>query len=231
MEVADKIIAVSHYTKNMIVNKYGIEPDKIEVIHNAVNRKIQFSRYNIRKPFDEKLVLFLGRITEQKGPKYFLEAAAKVLNKMDNVRFVMSGNGNLFPDIITRVAELEIIDRFHFTGFLKGSDVERIYAMSDIYVMPSVSEPFGIAPFEAILYDIPVIISKQSGASEILKHALKVDFWDFVYLAETIISLLENDELRNNCINQCKDDMKNLTWSGAAEQIIKVYEKVNKKNF
>ncbi|MCL2705792.1 MAG: glycosyltransferase family 4 protein [Spirochaetaceae bacterium] len=156
---SDKIIAVSFYTKNMIVSKYGIDPDKIEVVHNAVNRDTQFSRYQIRKSFDEKIVLFLGRITQQKGPNYFLDAAVKIINKMNNVRFVMAGSGDMFPKIVSKMAEYDIADKFHFTGFLDDTMVEKIFALSDLYVMPSVSEPFGISPFEALLYDIPVVIS------------------------------------------------------------------------
>ncbi len=224
MEMADRIIAVSHYTKNMIVNKYGIDPDKIEVVHNAVDRDIQFSRYQIRKSLDEKIVLFLGRITSQKGPEYFLEAATKVLNKINNVRFVMSGNGDLFPRMITRMAELDIADRFHFTGFLKGAEVEKIYAMSDLYVMPSVSEPFGISPFEALLYDVPIIISKQSGASEILSHAYTVDFWDTEKLANAIIAMLENEELRETAVTMCREDMKTMSWDRAGRKISGIYQ-------
>ncbi len=225
-DASDKIIAVSFYTKNMIVNKYGIDPDKIEVVHNAVNRDTQFLRYQIRKGFDEKIVLFLGRITEQKGPEYFLQAAVKILNKMNNVRFVMSGNGDMFPKIIHKMAEYDIADKFHFTGFLNDSMVEKIYAMSDLYVMPSLSEPFGISPFEALLYDIPVIISKQSGASEILKHAPKVNFGDSDELSNAIINLLEDEELRETVVRQCKEDMQNISWKRSSSRIMEVYGKL-----
>ncbi|MDX9800846.1 MAG: glycosyltransferase [Spirochaetia bacterium] len=223
MEIADKIITVSHYTKNMVINKYGINPEKIEVVHNAVSKDIQFSRYQIRKNFSEKIVLFLGRITSQKGPEYFLEAAVKVLNKMNNVRFVMSGNGDLFPGMITKMAEYDIAEKFHFTGFLKGAEVEKIFAMSDLYIMPSVSEPFGLSPFEALLYDVPVIISNQSGAAEILTHAYKVDFWDTDKLAKAIISLLENEELRSEIVKECKEDIKSISWDTAGKRIAEIY--------
>lgn len=224
MEIADKIITVSHYTKNMVTNKYGINPDKIEVVHNAVSRDIQFSRYQIRKNFRDKIVLFLGRITSQKGPEYFLEAAVKVLNKINNVRFVMSGNGDLFPGMITKMAQYEIAERFHFTGFLRGAEVEKIFAMSDLYIMPSVSEPFGLSPFEALLYDVPVIISNQSGAAEILTHAYKVDFWDTDKLAKAIVSLLEDDELRAEIVKKCREDMKTISWDAAGRRISGIYK-------
>ena len=224
-EISDQIIAVSFYTKNMIVSKYGIDPDKIEVVHNAVNKETQFLRYQIRKGFDEKIVLFLGRITQQKGPDYFLDAAVKVLNKMNNVRFVMSGSGDMFPKIVAKIAEYDIADKFHFTGFLNGVMVEKIFAMSDLYVMPSVSEPFGISPFEALLYDIPVVISKQSGASEILKHAPKVNFKDTDKFADVIVKLLEDEGLREKVVRQCKEDMQNISWNISAARITEIYKK------
>ena len=226
MDFADKIIAVSHYTKNMIVNKYSIDPGKIEVVHNAVDKKTQSGRYQIRKNFQEKIVLFLGRITSQKGPSYFVEAALKVLNKNNKVRFVMSGNGDMLPGMINRIAELDIAENFHFTGFLKDSEVEKIYAMSDLYVMPSVSEPFGLTPFEALLYDVPVIISGRSGAAEILAHAPTVDFADTGKLAKTIIELLENEELREKTVRLCREEMKALSWSSAADKIAGIYKKL-----
>ncbi|MCL2792057.1 MAG: glycosyltransferase family 4 protein [Spirochaetaceae bacterium] len=223
---ADKIIAVSYYTKNIIVSEYGINPDKIDVVYNAVNKNTQFLRYQIRKSFDDKIVLFLGRITQQKGPEYFLEAAVKILNRMDNVRFVMSGSGDMFPKIVSKMAEYDIADKFHFTGFLSDTMVEKIFAMSDIYVMPSVSEPFGISPFEALLYDIPIVISKQSGASEILGNAPKVDFDNTDELAAVIINLLEDDMLREAVVSQCKEDMQNISWANSAARIIEIYNRL-----
>ncbi|MCL2481377.1 MAG: glycosyltransferase [Spirochaetaceae bacterium] len=223
LKKADKIIAVSFYTKNMIISKYGIDPDKIEVVHNAVNRDTQFLRYQIRKSFDEKIVLFLGRITQQKGPDYFLDAAVKILNKMNNVKFVMSGSGDMFPKIVSKMAEYDIADKFHFTGFLNDTMVEKVFAMSDVYVMPSISEPFGLSPFEALLYDIPVVISEQSGASEILKHAPKVNFSDTDELAAVIIKLLKDKELRETVVSQCKEDMQNISWKNSAARIMEIY--------
>ncbi|MCL2294171.1 MAG: glycosyltransferase [Spirochaetes bacterium] len=225
-DAADKIIAVSFYTKNMIAEKYEVNPDKIEVVHNAVDKNTQFLRYQIRKGFEEKIVLFLGRITEQKGPGYFLDAAVKVLNKMSNVRFVMSGSGDMFPQIVSKMAEYDIADKFHFTGFLNGDMVETIFAMSDLYIMPSVSEPFGISPFEALLYDIPVVISKQSGASEILEHAPKVNFSDTDELAAIIIKMLEDKELRDTVVRQCKEDMQNISWANSSARIKKIYNQL-----
>lgn len=224
MDHADKIVAVSYYTKNIIVNHYGQSPDKVEVVHNAVNKEVSVQKFGLQRPLKEKTVLFLGRITLQKGPDYFIEAAKLVYDKVKNVRFVMAGSGDMLPRMISRVAEYRMHDRFHFTGFLKGIDVERMYALSDIYVMPSVSEPFGISPFEALLYDVPTIISKQSGVAEILKDALKVDFWDVNKLAELIIKLIENDEFAKEVAEKSKENIKYIGWETAGAKLANIYQ-------
>ncbi len=174
MERADKIIAVSYFTRNIIISRYGISGDKVEVVYNGVERNGNWSNLTdtgIKR--EEKIVLFLGRITMQKGPEYFLQAAKKVIEVMDNVKFVMAGSGDLIHKSIEMAAHLGIGHKVLFTGFLRGEDVQKIYKMADLYVMPSVSEPFGIAPLEALDHDVPVIISKQSGVSEVLMHALE----------------------------------------------------------
>jgi len=226
LENADHIISVSYYTKDTIVNRYGINPDKVTVVHNAVSRSEGRIRYRVEKRPGEKIVLFLGRITFQKGPDYFIEAAARVLEVIPNVTFVMAGAGDMMPRMIERVAQLRMGRYFHFTGFLKGDEVERIYAMSDLYVMPSVSEPFGISPLEAMLYDVPVIISKQSGVSEILHHALKVDFWDIDELADKMIGALRHPALVMEMVAGSREELKNIHWNAAAEKILSVYRRV-----
>jgi glycogen synthase len=223
MENADKIVAVSFYTKSIITSRYGIHPDKVEVVHNAVSKEKNFEKFGIKKNFDEKIVLFLGRITMQKGPDYFVEAAHLVYKKLKNVRFVMAGSGDLMPRMITRMAELRMTDRFHFTGFLQGVNVEKMFAMSDLYVMPSVSEPFGISPFEALVYDVPIIISRQSGVAEILKNAIKIDFWDVNKMAEMIIMLLENEDVARDVVESSKMDIQNIGWDTAGFRLKNVY--------
>jgi glycosyltransferase involved in cell wall biosynthesis len=173
---------------------------------------------------DKKIVLFLGRITFQKGPDYFVEAAAKVLEKLPEVTFVMAGAGDMMPRMIERVAELGIGKNFHFTGFLQGSEVEQIFTMSDLYVMPSVSEPFGISPLEAMIYDVPVIISRQSGVSEILHHALTVDFWDVDEIANKIIAILRYPILVAEIVERSRDELRKVRWEYAAEKIVEVYQ-------
>ena len=190
MTEADRVIAVSNLTRNIVIEKYGIPASKVVTVHNAVRFSAKQAQSQERGVSD-KIVTFLGRITYQKGPDYFVEAAAKVLRKTRNVRFVMAGSGDMLKHIVRRVAKLGIADRFHFTGFLKGDEVQRMFALSDVYVMPSVSEPFGISPLEAMRSNVPVIISKQSGVAEVLDYAIKVDYWDVDALADAIYGLVE----------------------------------------
>jgi len=225
MERANKIIAVSHFTRNIIISRYGISGDKVEVVYNGVERNGCWSSLadtNIKK--DEKIVLFLGRITMQKGPEYFLHAAKKVLEIIDNVKFVMAGSGDLMHRSIELAAELGIGQKVLFTGFLRGEDVQKIYKMADLYVMPSVSEPFGIAPLEALDNDVPVIISKQSGVSEVLMHALKVDFWDVNEIANKIIAVLKYPPLQMTLRSHGNFEVRKLRWKDAAEKCVKIYE-------
>jgi glycosyltransferase involved in cell wall biosynthesis len=225
MEKADFIIAVSHYTKNMITRRYGIRPDKIDVVHNAVSPRD--SKVDVpEKRRKEKIVLFLGRITHQKGPDYFVEAASRVLHEMPDVMFVMAGSGDMLHQMILKVAQLGIGRQFHFTGFLRQADVERIFAMSDLYVMPSVSEPFGISPLEAIQSGVPVIISKQSGVAEVLRTAMKVDFWDVQTLADKMIAILKYPALRRTMKEGHREELKTIHWKNAAQKIIRIYEKL-----
>lgn len=226
MESADHIIAVSHYTKDMMIHRYGIDHNKISVIHNAVSRTEAHHVYHVEKKSHKKIVLFLGRITFQKGPDYFIEAAAKVLKALPDTTFVMAGIGDMMPRMIERVAELRIGKNFHFTGFLKGDEIEKIFTMSDLYIMPSVSEPFGISPLEAMLYDVPVIISKQSGVSEIIRHALKVDFWDIKEIANKIIAILKYPALREEIVKKSREEIQLIRWESAAEKTLCVYRQL-----
>ena len=226
MHAADKIIAVSNLTRNTIINNYGIDPNKVVTVYNAVE-PIDNPEHlgNIKKPND-RIVTFLGRVTVQKGPEYFIEAAHMVLHKMSNVRFVMAGSGELLLHSIHRIAQLKIGDHFHFTGFLKGEDVKRMFALSDVYVMPSVSEPFGISPLEALQSNVPVIISRQSGVSEILKHAIKIDFWDIHAMADAIYGILNYQGLSNFFRKYGKNEVDNLKWENTAAKVRDIYASV-----
>ncbi|MCD6113030.1 MAG: glycosyltransferase family 4 protein [Bacteroidales bacterium] len=226
MEEADKVITVSNLTRKIIIERYGINPDKVFTIHNGVEPVTNNKLKDTNKYVKEKIVTFLGRITFQKGPDYFIEAAKKVLDYDDNVRFVMAGSGDMLNKMIKRVAQLRIASKFHFTGFLKGDDVDKMFNMSSVYVMPSVSEPFGISPLEAIRSNVPVVISKQSGVSEVLKHALKVDFWDIDALSDSIYGLLHYEGLSKMFIKYGKKEIENLKWDNTAKKIIEIYRDV-----
>ncbi len=226
MEAADMVITVSNLTRNIVIEKYGIDPGKVVTVHNAVDHPANTENNGYKKAFNEKLVTFLGRITFQKGPDYFVEAAHKVLQKDPNVRFVMAGSGDMLIKIIKRAAALKITDRFHFAGFLKGKDVNRVFAMSDVFVMPSVSEPFGIVPLEAMRSSVPVIISKQSGVAEVLHHAVKVDFWDIDAMADAIYGLCNYEGLSKMFKKYGKQEVENLKWEDAAIKVKEIYEQL-----
>lgn len=226
MEIADGIIAVSSLTKNIIVEKYGIPPSKITVVYNAVEPVSDETDNGLQKGVNEKIVTFLGRITMQKGPEYFIEAAKLVLKKMNNVRFVMAGSGDLMNSMISRVAELGISDHFHFTGFLKGNDVTQMLRMTDVFVMPSVSEPFGIVPLEAMQFNVPVIISNQSGVAEIIENAIKIDFWDTYAMADAIYGILNYKSLAKHFKREGKQEVENLEWVNSASAVTDVYKSV-----
>jgi glycosyltransferase involved in cell wall biosynthesis len=226
MHAADKIIAVSYLTRNVIISRYGVSGNKVEVVYNGVerngNKNGNGNGTNIKR--DEKVVLFLGRITMQKGPDYFLRAAKKVLEKMDNVKFVMAGSGDMMHRSVEMAAGLGIGSKVLFTGFLRGDDVQKIFKMADLYVMPSVSEPFGIAPLEALDNDVPIIISKQSGVSEVITHALKVDFWDVDEIANKIVAVLKYPPLGITLRSHGNYEVRKLRWRDSAAKCAKIYE-------
>ena len=227
LQQADHIIAVSDYTKQRIVKYYGISPHKITVVHNGVAQDPLPRQAAIPRPAKTpgKNVLFLGRITFQKGPDYFIEAAAEVLKHIPDASFFMAGSGDMMPAMIERVAELGIGQNVHFTGFLQGEELEEIFRMSDVYVLPSVSEPFGISPLEAIRYGIPVILSRQSGVSEIIRHCFLVDFWNIHDMADKIIALLRRKPLVEEMHAKAKEELFKITWRSAAEKIRSVYQR------
>ena len=225
MQAADRVIAVSELTRRIVIGKYGILADKVVKVHNAV-RFGESEEAAPERAVKDKVVTFLGRITYQKGPDYFVEAAAKVLQRVSDVRFVMAGSGDLMNHVVRRVAQLGIADRFHFTGFLKGGEVQRMFRLSDVYVMPSVSEPFGISPLEAMRSGVPVIISRQSGVAEVLDYAIKVNYWDVDALADAIYGLLTYPALGRMFASKGLEEVTGLKWTNAAAKIKTVYETV-----
>ena len=227
MLAADRVVTVSNLTRSIVINKYHIDPSKVVTVHNAVDFSGR-ENLSVERGVKDKVVTFLGRITFQKGPEYFIEAAAKVLKRTDNVRFVMAGSGDMMNRCIKYVARLGISDRFHFTGFLRGKDVQKMFALSDVYIMPSVSEPFGISPLEAMRTNVPSIISHQSGAAEILKYAFKVDFWDVDAMADCIFGLLKYPALSSFAAKQGYDEVNRLKWNVATAKLKTIYESLIK---
>ncbi len=226
LKSADRIIAVSHYTAKLIHDIHGISMDRIDVVHNGVyaKRKVDIDRNE--EPQPGPVVLFLGRITFQKGPDYFVEAADKVLQKLPDTKFIMAGSGDMLPRLQARVRELGIQHAFQFPGFVRGADVEHLFSIADVYVMPSVSEPFGISALEAMSYETPVILSRQSGASEVLRHALKIDFWDIHKLAAQIVAVLTYPELRSSIVEMARQEVRRVHWEAAAQKVRLVYDRV-----
>jgi glycosyltransferase involved in cell wall biosynthesis len=226
MENADHIITVSDLTRRTVIDKYGISPDKVTTVHNAVI-PLSDELLNLpRREKKDKVITFLGRITMQKGPEYFVEAAAKVLQKNRNVRFVMAGSGDMMDDMIRLAAKRNIADRFHFTGFLRGRQVYEMLADSDVYVMPSVSEPFGISPLEAMEMGVPSIISKQSGCAEILDYVIKTDYWDIDAMADAMHALVSYPGLHNMLRDKGIEEIHRITWEKAGKKVIDIYRQV-----
>ena len=226
MENADHIITVSNLTRRTVIEKYGMPPEKVTTVHNAVIPLDKELLELPRRTHGEKVVTFLGRITMQKGPEYFVEAAAKVLKKNKNVRFVMAGSGDMMDDMIKLAAKRGIADRFHFPGFQRGKEVYEMLRDSDVYIMPSVSEPFGISPLEAMEMGVPSIISKQSGCAEILDNVIKTDYWDIDAMADAIHSIITNKALYNTLRDKGIEEIHGITWEKAGKKVIDIYDKV-----
>lgn len=223
LEKSDRVIAVSHYTKRMIEKHYGIDPNKIEVVHNGIYPKGE--RQSHRGNFtNKKIVLFLGRVTFQKGPDYFVEMAKRVIPNVPDVMFVMAGSGDMLSGLIEKVEHEGLSENFTFTGFLRGEEVENIFKLASLYVMPSVSEPFGLTALEAIACDTPVIMSKQSGVAEVIHNAFKVDFWDIEKMSDIVINGLIHDELRADMITMAKTELERIRWDMSAEKVKSLYE-------
>ncbi|AYB33007.1 glycosyltransferase family 4 protein [Chryseolinea soli] len=224
-EGADSIVAVSGWTKRIIESRYHIAPSKVKVAYNGVMPR-EITPLVHGHPFGPHVVTFLGRLTYQKGPLYFVKAAYQVLEKFPDAHFIVAGSGDMLPQVIEEVAHLRISTRFHFTGFLKGDNVEKVWSMTKVYVMPSVSEPFGITPLEAIQAGIPVIVSNQSGVSEVMSHVIKVDFWNTHALANAICNVLAHESLSTTLRENSKSEIQQITWSKAAKKIKTIYHEL-----
>jgi len=225
MKAADVVIANSQRLKNQLIEKFGVPAEKIEVVYNAIDAD-RFQAIISEKLYKkEKVVLYLARLTLQKGPEFFLKAAEKVVEEEPNTKFVVAGTGHLMPQLINYTIEHNLTDKVIFTGFVPEENLPELYALSDVYVLPSVSEPFGITVLEAMASGTPTIVSKESGVIEIAKHCIKVDFWDVDDIANKIISVLRYKPLKKCLSRYGKDEVKNFTWDNAAKRTIDVYQR------
>lgn len=228
-DAADRIICVSRYTAEQLRTHYAVKPERVRVVHNAVTTSDTPAGAGPLSRLDEPIVLFLGRITFQKGPNYFLEAARRVVAEEPRVKFVMAGSGDMLPAMIERTAEMGLARHVHFTGFLRGPDVDRIFDEASLYVLTSVSEPFGIAPLEALARDVPVIVSRQSGVSEVLSNVVTVDFWNVEELADRILAVLRRPELGRAQVEGGRKELENLTWERQAGLVLDVYRELTRR--
>lgn len=232
MEKADRIVAVSQFTKDKIVEHYGIHPDKIIVVHNGVDEADFLAETTTPvfvqrlKASGQKIVLFVGRITLQKGPDYFVEVAKEIVKHVPNTHFVVSGSGDMEGAMIQSVARAGMSSLFLYTGFLRGDDLSAVYRAADLFIMPSVSEPFGIAPLEAVMYGAPVLMSRQAGVAEVLSRALKSDFWDIHDMANKAVAVLRHPSLQNDLSTGAREQIKGISWREAAEKCRGVYNKL-----
>ncbi len=228
-EKADAVIAVSGRIKDILVNYYGIDPAKIQVVYNAPDeglKRVQREGELRKIKSNYHIVLFLGRMTLHKGPDWLLKAAKRVLEKRKDVLFVFAGKGEMLPQLINEAARMGISKNVVFTGWVSDEEREILYDIADIFVLPSLSEPFGLTPFEALTYDTPIIISKQSGVAEVLRHAFIVDFWDVNKMADYILAILEYPVLRHYSVKHCIEEMKKLSWKRSVGEISGILEKI-----
>ena len=228
IQAADIVVTVSQWTKDKVVEHYGADPNKVRVVHNALN----FENYTIENVYrmkkdNKKIVLFVGRITIQKGPDYFVDAAKKVIEKEPDAVFVFAGSGDMERQMIEKAASLGIGDKVLFAGFLRGDDLVEAFKMADVFVMPSVSEPFGLVPLESMSCGTPAIISHQSGVSEIISHCLKIDFWDVDDMASKIVSVLHYSALREELAKNGIEEVKGITWDKPAQKCIDIYNELS----
>ena len=226
---ADAVCPVSFYTGSVVRTQHNVSSNKIFPIHNGIYPRKVTHYYKSHAKWPGRVVLFLGRVTYQKGPDYFVRAAAKVVPYVPNVLFVMAGTGDLLPRMKKLASDLGISQNFYFPGFIKGKDLEEALSVADLYVMPSVSEPFGLTALEAVDFDTPAIISKQSGAAEVLNNALKFDHWEVDRLADYMINGLIHEEMRTDMILGAKEELKKLRWEVAAAKVLKVYQLVTRR--
>ncbi len=224
---ADLIISVSNFTKQRLIANYGVDPSKIRVVHNGGVSDLKKSLEDLHHAFKkDKIVLFAGRMTLQKGPEYFLHAARRVLEYEPNTKFVLAGGGDMLTQMIELSVELGIEKNVFFHGPFSREEADKFFSLADVFVMPSVSEPFGIVPLEALAKGTPTIVSKQSGISEVLTNTFKVDFWDIDEMAHKILALLRYDDLHEHMKYLGYEEYDNFSWEKPVSEIVNVYKEL-----
>lgn len=221
---AEAVIAVSHYTKSLLVHRYGIPAEKIQVVHNGIeplNSTPDVGTHHFAP--DRKVVVFMGRLTGQKGPEYFLHLAQAVQKRNPDVLFVVAGDGDMYRHLLVTTAKNQLSGTVIYSGFVRGNQQATLFNRADVFVMPSLSEPFGLVALEAAQRHTPVILSKQSGVSEVMPHAIALDFWDINAMTNTVCTLLDHPEDRDKMIAGQLGDVSKVTWSAAAEKVKNVY--------
>jgi len=221
MHEADRVISVSQYTKDQIIKHYAIDPEKITVVHNGITPDIKRKVPHVLR---DKLVIFLGRITHQKGPEFLLETAEKVSRVYERVKFIVAGTGDEFAKLLESSAYKKMGNKFIFAGFLSKEKVDELFSMADVYFMPSVSEPFGITALEAVQHHIPSVLSNQSGVGEVIRASLHADFWDTDKYANYLYALLKYDALGHTLSMQAAEELNSLTWEHTADKIWNIYQ-------
>lgn len=225
MQLADKIIAVSYYTKKLLIDKYQIDPAKIEVVHNGIFYqaiKADPDSFAQKRP----IVSFMGRLTSQKGPEFFLQVAQAILAKMPNCLFIMAGSGDMYHELLLKTANSQLSANLLFSGFVRDKQRAKLLARTDVFIMPSVSEPFGLVAVEAALRHTPVVVSKTAGVSEVMPSSIAIDFWDVDKMADVVVSLLQDQGFYNQVAKKQLRELKTASWQNSAEKIKKIYRNV-----
>lgn len=234
--MADRIIAVSEYTKRLVSRTYHIPLDKIDVVHNSYSLgdmceadRVSYRYLDMLHSEGYSVVAAVGRLTLQKGLMQFLDAASKAAHRYDRLAFVIAGAGEQRDELIARAAELNISEQTIFTGFVRGTAWRQIYEIADMFVMSSISEPFGITALEAAAHGTPVIMTKQSGVAEVLTHSLKYDYWDTDRLADMMVNVASSDGLKQTIADNALKQLETISWESMAERCLGVYRNVTRR--
>ncbi len=224
LQLADRVIAVSYYTKRLLVDRYGIDADKIDVVHNGIVPLAESANTPLFAP-NQPVIVFMGRLTEQKGADYFLQVARRLLQQQPQALFILAGHGDLYQELLFKTAYNKLSASVLFGGFMRNSQREALLNRADVFLMPSLSEPFGLVALEAAQRRTPVIVSKNTGVAEVLPSAIAIDFWDVDKMVNTVLELLDNKGYHGQVVASQLSDVDKVTWQKAAEGVKDVYRR------